>query len=203
MSSPPPLKLNICMGVNLTSSLSWTQHISNVTKATKQLLGRVHRKFRGAPRHLRHKIYQTTVFPKLDYCRPVWDPHQQSCLNVYRNSLVKSLCKTGPLTTHHTTYASLSLHPLRLRRHAQKLKITNKIINNHSCIPKSIFQLHPHPSPRSANTCQLYVPFASTNAYKYSFFIDVVSYWNSLPQDIVSSPSPNSFKTRLFRHLFC
>jgi len=83
------------------------------------------------------------------------------------------------------------------RGHAQKLKMTFKIINNHSCIPKSIFQLHPHPSPRSANSCQLYAPFASTNAYKYSFFIDVVSYWNSLPQDIVNSPSPNSFKTMI------
>jgi len=99
-------------------------------------------------------------------------------LNMYRNSLVKSRRKTGP-HDHCTTYASLNLHPLRLLRHAQKLKMTYKIINNHSCIPKSTFQLHPHPSPRNANSCQLYAPFASTNAYKYSFFINVVSYWNS------------------------
>ena len=201
----PPSSEVKYLGVTLTSSLSWNQHISNVTKATKQLLGRVHRKFRGAPRHLRHKIYQTTVLPKLDYCSSVWDPHQQSCINQLEQvqKFAGKVIMQDWASDHHTTYASLNLHPLRLRRRAQKLKMTYKIINNHSCIPKSIFQLHPHPSPRSANSCQLYAPFASTNAYKYSFFIDVVSYWNSLPQDIVSSPSPNSFKTRLFRHLFC
>ena len=109
-------------------------------------------------------------------------------------------CTQDWTTDHHSTYSSLNLHPLHLHRRSQKLKLTYKILKNQSCIPKSSFEPRPHPSPRSKNSTQLFVPFAPTSSYRYSFFIDVVNHWNNLPHDIIDSPSPNSFKTRLYRH---
>ena len=137
------------LGVTITSNLSWSQHISNLTKSTKRVLGRIHRNYHGAPAHLRHKIYQTTILPKLDYCSSVWDPHQ----NTYISNLEKVQQFASKIITQDWSsnpadlYKSLNLYSLQDRRHIQKLKLTYKILNNQSCIPSHVFTSHPQPSP--------------------------------------------------------
>ena len=143
---------------------------------------------------------------RCQFVRVVMTTEAEVSLMVPQTFLAPSIGTLGLKRTMlgRTVLGSRCLRALRLVDHSfVSLIMHDEIINNHSCIPKSIFQLHPHPSPRSSNSRQLYVPFASTNAYKYLFFIDIVSYWTSLPQDIINSPSPNSFKTCLFRHFFC
>ena len=86
------------LGVTISNNLTWSRHINNITKSTKRLLGRIHRKFHDAPNHLCLKVYQTTVLLKLDYCCAIWDPHQvtyQSQLENIQNSQAGSLPKTG------------------------------------------------------------------------------------------------------------
>lgn len=76
------------LGVTLTPTLSWSLHISNQTKSTKKLLGRVHRNFRHAPPHLRQKIYQTTIMPKLDSAAQsgtLTSKHLHNKLKVFKN----------------------------------------------------------------------------------------------------------------------
>ena len=40
-----------------------------------------------------------------------------------------------------------------------------------------------------------------TNYFKFSFFNHYISVWNSLPEHVMSSPSLQSFKSSLLKHL--
>ena len=94
----------------------------------------------------------------------------------------------------------LNWKPLRTRRRIIKLKLVYNAIH---CLHKS-----PLPFPRHPHNKTLFQPYVSTLSHRHSFFIDVIPQWNSLPADIVNSPSPNVFKSNfckspslLFFHL--
>ena len=134
------------LGVTLTQNLSWsTPHIENISKSSKQLLGRIHMNFRDTPKHLRHKIYQTTV---LDYCGAVWDPHQLKSTQLLEN--VQKFAITRDWSTSYPFLCS-SL-PLHIRKRMQKLKLCFKILRKESCIPPTAFT--PHPPTRPNRLCQ-------------------------------------------------
>jgi len=95
--------------------------------------------------------------------------------------------------------SSLGFMKLADRCRTQKLKLCYKIVNNLSCIPSFTLPPHPHPSPQAPNSKQLYLPLARTEAHKQSFFVNVVSLWNALPEAIVSAPSPCAFKHHLHK----
>ena len=59
----------------------------------------------------------------------------------------------------------------------------------------------PHPSPRHPHSKILFIPYTSTYAHKFSFYVDVIPLWNSLPLYVVNSPSASSFKYyRISKH---
>ena len=190
------------LGVTITTNLSWTLHIDNIAKTTKGLLGRIHRNLRDAPNHLRHKIYQTTVLPKLDYCGAVWDPRQLKSTKQLENiqKFAGRVITQNVSSDYPTLCSSLNLKPLPTRRRMQKLKLCYNILSDRSCIPSSAFSPHPKPSMRSSNSMQLFTPFVPTSAHRSSFFIEVIRHWNNLPDEIISAPSPFSFKNRLYRY---
>lgn len=71
----PPSDQVRYLGIQISSNLSWSDHIRATCKTTKCHLGLIHHKFHQAPAKLRHQIYRSTILPKLEYCSAVWDPH--------------------------------------------------------------------------------------------------------------------------------
>lgn len=57
------------------------------------------------------------------------------------------------------------------------------------------------PIPVHARTTTLvfFRPYASTDAYKYSFFVGVIPLWNALPARIAEAPDLEGFKSELSR----
>ena len=78
------------LGVNISSDLTWGQHISITYKKAKQHLGLLHRKFHQASPQVRSKLYSSVILPKLEYCSSVWDPHQAKYI-----SMLESVQKFG------------------------------------------------------------------------------------------------------------
>ena len=142
---------------------------------------------------------RSTILPKLDYCCAVWDPHHSN----ETTALDRVQRFAGRVITHqwqsdHSTLLnSLNWQPLQTRRRLIKLKVCYNILNNYSCIPPSVFTPHPYPHLRHSHSKMVLRPNAKTNSHKYSFFIDVIPIWNSLPPDVINSPSPMSFKARI------
>ena len=189
----------VYLGVTLNSTLTWTTHINKTCRAATRSLGMIHRKLYSAPQHVRHKIYTSVVLPKLDYCCSVWDPH----LIKNKQELDKVQKFAGRVITHDwksdlpTLQNLLKWKDLTTRRKFIKLKVCYKIIMNRSLIPSSSFSPHPHPSPRHPHCHMLFKPLVRSNSHLNSFFIDVITYWNRLPAEVVNAPSTCSFKSRL------
>jgi len=86
---------------------------------------------------------------------------------------------------------------LSQRRVFQKLCLARRILTGGSLIPDSFFTPHPLPILRHLNSCPLMQPSVTTNYHRSSFFISVVSRWNSVPDYIVSLSSNLAFKRHL------
>ena len=61
-------------GVILTQSLSWSNHISQVSVKANQKLGFIKRNLKGSPQELKRLAYITLVRSGMEYASPVWDP---------------------------------------------------------------------------------------------------------------------------------
>jgi len=92
-SNPIPVVSSVkYLGVTITSKLSWSEHVNNISKATNRQLGLIHRKFSNATPQARSHIFRTAVLPKLDYCSSVWDPHLSTLVSSLE-SVQKFACR--------------------------------------------------------------------------------------------------------------
>ena len=89
------------------------------------------------------------------------------------------------------------LSTLEHRRQYFKLLHTYKFLNGYTFCPFGLFVQHPNPNSRLFHSKHLVQPFARTETYFHSFFVDSVKLWNSLPNDWVNCSSVLSFKNSI------
>ena len=95
----------------------------------------------------------------------------------------------------NTMLCNLGWEPLQHRRAISKVTMMYRIINKLTDIPDN--QLIPATSSTRGNNLKLLVPYTRTNLLKGSFFPDTIRLWNSLPKQVVESPTLDIFKNRL------
>ena len=65
------------LGVHVSDNLSWSEHISTITKKANSCLGLLRRNLRSCPEECRRIAYLALVRSVLEYSAVVWDSHQQ------------------------------------------------------------------------------------------------------------------------------
>lgn len=73
------------LGVTITKTLKWTNHIQNICSKAYQKLGFLYRKLRNAPSDVRLLAYNSLGRPKLEYACIIWDPHTATDVNIVEN----------------------------------------------------------------------------------------------------------------------
>ena len=68
------------MGVEVSSDLSFNNHIENVVAASNRMVGWVMRTFRRMSRCLMITVWKTLIQTKLDYCSQLWSPSDQAAI---------------------------------------------------------------------------------------------------------------------------
>ena len=63
------------MGVDISASLKWNEHIDNICKKATRSLGFVKRNIRTHHPKVREAANKTLVRPQLEYASSAWDPH--------------------------------------------------------------------------------------------------------------------------------
>ena len=64
-----------CLGITITSDLSWSLHISHICNKARRLVGMLYRHFyKNSNPHTLLKLYLAYVTPHLEYCSYVWSP---------------------------------------------------------------------------------------------------------------------------------
>ena len=112
----------------------------------------------------------------------------------YIFSLRKSLSYAERLT-------NLKLQSLEHRRMIFDLILVFKIIHGFSCLHfDDFFSFANNNRSSRGHSFRLYIPINKNNTCHFFFSSRVILVWNSLPEIIVSSPNPISFKKALIRH---
>ena len=74
-------------GVTISNTVSWQNHINNITSRTNRVLGLIERNLRGTSQKLRKQAYFSRHFvrPHLEYCSTVWNPYIKKEVNKIEN----------------------------------------------------------------------------------------------------------------------
>ena len=135
---------------------------------------------------------------RLKYSSSVWDPHTPD--NITKIEKVQR--RAARFTTNTYTRESsvtkllqnLKWTPLSERRARSKSTLFYKALNGDIHLPINNLNLTQATTRQQQN---FYVPYARTNAYKHSFYMDSIRLWNKIPPSIRQSPSLPVFQKAL------
>jgi hypothetical protein len=98
---------------------------------------------------------------------------------------------------------SLNWQTLEQRRWEGRLVLFYKAVHGLAAIPINNYLTQTASRYRTRYSQQhqlMYsIPFSRTDTYRFSFFGNTVRTWNSLPSELVKSPSASSFRNGLVR----
>ena len=197
------------LGVTIDNKLSWSPHIHAVCKKAHNTLNFLYRNFKTCPPSIKAKLYLAYVRPILEYCCSVWDPHTDANIKILEAVQRRAARFAFNIYSRYDRVTPLLLQlnwiPLRERRARVKVTLLYKTINN-------IVEIHTNyltnPSDDSATDAtaeeihtrqfdQIFIPYARTNPYFFSYFISTIRLWNSLPTAMKSAQSLSSFQEGL------
>jgi hypothetical protein len=208
------------LGVIFDSTLSFSEHISAISKSCLYHIRDL--------RRLRNSMDQTTactiatalVHSKLDYCNSLLLNLPSSSTNrlqLVLNSAARAVTKTSKF--HHITPVLKSLHWLKInqRIHYKVMSLTYKILlSNQPSYLRSLLSLQSSHSTRSSSVVTLARPSnpSRLKLTNRSFYHTAPALWNSLPIELRAyAYNTNSFalsapqflkklETHLFHHSF-
>ena len=187
------------LGVLISSDLSWSNHIKDITSKARKQVGLLYRRFykHASPATLR-TLYVALIRPHLEYAVPVWDSHLGKDIDALESvqRFATKICTKCWSMHYQVRLDRLHLDTLRGRRLYIKQCHLYKLLHGLSIFPNCpITSSHSQPyHTRFKHNLSLHVPSTHTNAYHYSFFCDAPRTWNLLPHSVTSLPSLNQFK---------
>ena len=192
------------LGVEVDVDLSFDQHISNIVSKASSRVGTLFRGFISRKPILLRKAFVTYIRPILEYASNIWSPYLLKHVNLIEK-VQRNFTKRIP-SLSNLAYAErlavLNLETLECRRLKSDLIVYFKILNNHTPWPADqcfSVQNHERSTRRTVNrpTMLLAQPMCKTSRFQNEFFQRCVGAWNSLPNDVVDSPSVSCFKHKL------
>ena len=194
------------LGITLTKSLKWNNHISQITARANTICYSILRAFYSRNIKLMINLYKTYARPTLEYNTSIWTPNLKSDIllieKVQRN-FTKIICQKNNIK--FTSYAHrleiLKLESLELRRVKFDILLMFKIyhqlieINFEDFFSNTLgsrnYNLRGHDK-------QLHTPRYPGTTIRNNFFSHrVISYWNKLPPEIINCANLDRFKINL------
>ena len=187
------------LGVTIDRTLSWNDHINNVTKKVNYTRAFLQRNINRCPEAIKTLCYQTFVRPVMEYESTVRDLSTEKNIKSFENvqrqaaHFVKSDYRRRSSVT--TMLESLNWETLASRRAEAKLIMLCRITNNLVDITTSA--LTAAPTRTRGNTHRYLQPSTRIVAYKHSFFPSTIKSWNKCTQQHKCKQSLDSFSRHL------
>ncbi|KAG1928623.1 hypothetical protein F2P79_023546, partial [Pimephales promelas] len=196
------------LGVIMDSTLSFQQHIKNVTKIAFYHLKNISRLRQCLTNSVAEALIHSFITSRLDYCNGILlglPSKATDRLQYVQNSAARMLTRTK--LGLHITPILTKLHwlPVKSRIKYKILLLTYKSL--HGLAPQYIIDLlhsyTPSRSLRSSDKNLLVVPKSRLKTFgDRAFCVSAPSLWNKLPHEICSASSLSTFKNQLKTHLF-
>ena len=192
------------LGVTLSESLSFDQHIANITKEAKRYAGWIFRIFASRDPEIVILLYNTYVRPRLEYSSPLWSPFQRRHLmqiEAIQRTVTSRIAGLEKLN-YWERLQHLKISSLQRRRERFQIihiwKIAKELIPND-------LNLQFYHTSRFGIKCKVpkynYKKAHLATLKFESFFSKAPALFNILPEKIKSSKTLNSFKVNLQKFL--
>ena len=196
---------NPYLGVELSSTLSWNDHIGNITTKANKTLGFIRRNLSKCPMNIKRQAYITLVRPTLEYASSVWDPHLQK--HIQQLEMVQR--RAARFIRHEysrdpgivtSLLEDLKLPQLQERRKTSRLLLFHKVIHQLIAIPIPEYLMTPARMTRQFHQRRFVRLGSSSEQRKHSFFVRTITNWNELPPSLLDIDDYEAFKTNLIAH---
>lgn len=191
------------LGINFTSTLSWSTHITSICAKASKTLGHLRRNLRNAPPAMRKLSYFTFVRPQLEFASSIWSPHQSYLINLVesiQNRAARFISRNYSRNSSITQIKiDLSFQPLQVRRMVALLCLFHKYAHSDNPSP---LPLEPpsRVSSRLHNQFSFKRIYGETLAFNSSALPRAISHWNELPDAIASITNRDKFREQLNAH---
>ena len=147
------------LGVTMSSSGDFKEHISNVVETVKELSAWILRSFKSRSPLLMLQLWKSIVIPRLDYCSQLWSPHQIGLIQQIeelQRSYVKHIAGCRDLA-YHDALKKLGLYSLQRRRERYQIIylwsiIEGKVPNITSVDNENLIRVHSQIGSRIGRT---------------------------------------------------
>jgi hypothetical protein len=189
------------LGITLSADMRFSEHVDNVSKRTRSMLGCLRRKLgRHSPPHVLQSVYESCIRSQLDYGCCAWDPlNQQDKGNLERTQLLAlRLLRNDWKLDYETELAAVGWRTLVDRRKILKLTQFYKFYqgyhdyNNTRFIPvrdtgRCETRLTAAPE---AHYLELPRNVKKRTGFTQCFEFSTIQLWNTLRHDTVSLSLP-------------
>ena len=195
----PTSSINM-LGVQINSSLSWREHIVQISKTASKQMGIL---FRCRPFFTSEQllqVYKGLIRPRLEYCCHVWGGSPSTPILDRVESKAVRLINSPTLTN--------SLPSLKCRRDVASLALFYRYYFGQcsreltTCVPPARVWIRPTRRAQVSHPYCVDLGHPRIDRYAKSFFHSTGLLWNTLPSsDFPNSYNLSSFKCRVYRHL--
>lgn len=196
------------LGVFVSNNLQWSEHVKHLAKKIASniwLLSKIKNFLSNEHRILFYKSY---IQPHLDFCSIVWgNTSEANKLKIFR--LQKRACRV--ILDHnvediHQAMKSLKILPIYDRLFLRKAKFMFKVYNEvtPSCINETFSlrnNMNNSVALRSSASGCFVPPKPRTESFKQSMRYSGCLIWNSLPDEVKSAETMNTFHNRCLKWL--
>ena len=190
------------LGVHVDTLLKFREQAAAAIAKATRVLAVVRRSFALLDEVTLPLLFKSLVRPHLEYGNLVWGPFnradQKAVERVQRRAtrLISSI-------RHHVYPTRLRLLELPSlyyrRRRGAMIHVYQMLTGGADVVASEMLTLQKGGSTRG-HPLKLCKPHAACRARQNSFAVRIINDWNGLPDAVVSSPSLNSFKSRLDTH---
>ena len=195
------------LGVFVDNNLTWTYHIKNLTKKMTSSIWLLSKIKKFLSRDHRIQFYKSYIQPHLDFCNIVWGSSSE-CNKLKILRLQKRACKVildYQVEDSMEAMSSLKIMSIYDRLYLRKAKFMFKVYNN--ITPSYITEnftirnnVNTSINLRSSSMCFI-PPKPHTEGFKHSLRYSGCVVWNSLPADVKSAQTVETFHSRCLKWL--
>jgi hypothetical protein len=194
------------LGIWISHDLKWETHIKKIAKSAYQRANHILKAFRTTNVWTLMKAFKTYVRPMLEYGTTTWSPYlkqDKTTLDSVQRFFTRKVCQRCriPYTSYEDRLLKLNTRSLEYRRLEFDLLFLYKMLNSLIDIKTtdffSFFDIHYN---MRSHTKRIRSKLPQKNEKQRNFFCNrCVPIWNSLPSEIVTSPTYSAFRVRLKR----
>ena len=194
------------LGVFIQADLKWSEHVNYIYRKAATTSYQLLKAFNTKNIWTLRKLFITYVRPKCEYNSPVWSPSlikDIAKIERVQRSFTRSIfMRAGiPFSSYEDRIQKLNLLSLQDRRTLTDLILIYKIYYGQSDLNfNDFFVLRTRPYVLRGHSIQINPKLSFiTTQFQSTFFYRATKYWNSLPEEIVISPTVNIFKSKLLK----